>query len=70
VVIPISDRETEIFNIPRKFIRIIKNLKDTSVAEFISNAKPDLEEKDSMYLLRRLIKLNMVEVLHQKIMDL
>lgn len=62
LVLPVSDRETEILQVPRKYARIIKDLKDTTVREFVQSAKPELKEKESMQFLRKIIKLNMVEV--------
>jgi radical SAM superfamily enzyme YgiQ (UPF0313 family) len=63
VVLPVSDRETQILKIQGKYIPIIRNLKDTTFGEFVRNLKPDFTKLESMQLLRKLVKLNMIKVM-------
>lgn len=62
LVVPISDRETEILKVPGKYVRIIRHLKDMMVSDFICFTRPELDKRKSMKLLQTMLKLNMIEI--------
>lgn len=60
----ISDRETSVLKIPKKLSFILMDLTDMSVKEFVSRCYPNFNENNSLQILKRLLKLELVKVLN------
>ena len=63
VIQPESDFAAKIFKFPVKHWHTLENMTDTTVNEFVRENQPGMSETESRKLLKRMVKLNMAEVL-------
>ena len=62
IIVAVSDNQAEIIKVPLKYRNVLENMQNMKVSEFIKFTRPFLDEQSSIRLLKKLIRLNMVEL--------
>ena len=62
LVLPVSEKYCKLLRVPGKYLHILKSLKDMEIKDFIYNCEPVMVKNRALKMLKRLVKLGMIEI--------